>query len=75
MSETNTPDVIPAYGEAGPEAESMDKAADGKPGNDAANASEKVLPEDVSVESAGTTEVDIPNRIAETANRAAQSPD
>ena len=75
MSETNTPDVVPAYGEAGPEAESMDKAADGKPGNDAANASEKVLPDDVAVESTGTTEVNIPDRIAETANRAAQSPD
>lgn len=75
MSETNTPDVIPAYGEAGPEAESMDKAADSKPGNDAANASEKVLPDDVAVESHGTTETDIPARIAETADRAATSPD
>ena len=75
MSETNTPDVVPAYGEAGPEAESMDKAADGKPGNDAANTSEKVLPDDVLVESTGTTEVNIPARIAETADRAAQSPD
>ena len=75
MSETNSPDVVPAYGEGGAEAESMSKAAEGKPGNDAANAAEKVLPDDVAVESAGTTKVDIPGRIAETANRAAQSPD
>lgn len=75
MSDTNTPDVVPAYGEAGPEAESMDRAAAGKPGNDAANASEKVLPDDVAVESHGTTETDIPARIAETADRTAPSQD
>ena len=78
MSGSNTPEVIPAYGEAGPEAESMNKAANkaadraGNTGTDAANASDKVLPDDVAVEGHGTTEVDIPGRIAETAGRAGQ---
>ena len=74
MSGSNTPEVIPAYGEAGPEAESMNKAVDraGNTGTDAANASDKVLPDDVAVEGHGTTEVDIPGRIAETAGRAGQ---
>ena len=74
MSGSNTPEVIPAYGETGPEAESMDKAADqaANTGTEAANASEKVLPDDVAVESHGTTEVDIPGRIAETAERVGQ---
>lgn len=68
-----TPDVIPAYGEAGPEAESMDRAAEGAPADEAANASEKVLPPDAPVERHGTTETDVAGRISETANRAAQT--
>lgn len=73
MSETNTPDVIPAYGEAGPEAESMNNAADNPAASsEAVNASEKVLPDDLAIESHGTTETDIPARIAETADRASQ---
>ena len=72
MSGSGTPEVIPAYGEAGPEAESMDKAADraGTTSTDAVNASEKVLPDEGFAENQGTTEVDIPARIAETAERA-----
>ncbi len=74
---SDKPDVIPAYGEVGPEAESMERAADRDPAaGDAVNASEKVLPADAPVESHGTTETDIPGRIAETAERtAAQTPD
>lgn len=80
MSDTtdSKSDVIPGYGEAGPEAESMKRAAEGiKPSaNDAVNSSEKVVPTDLPVENHGTTETDIPGRIAETAQRkAAQVPD
>lgn len=76
MSGHKTPDVIPAYGEAGPEAEAMDKAADGdRSGTDAANAAERSLPPDAPVQNHGTTEVDITSRINETADRASQQPD
>ncbi len=79
MSDTtdSKSDIIPAYGEAGPEAESMERAAEGiKPAaNDAVNLSEKAVPTNVPVESHGTTETDIPSRIAEAAQRkAAQMP-
>ncbi len=79
MSDTtdSKSDVIPAYSEAGPEAESMERAAEGiRPAaDDAVNSSEKAVPTDVPVENHGTTETDIPSRIAETARRkAAQMP-
>ncbi len=70
--------VIPAYGEAGPEAKSMERAAEGAApaADDAVNSSEKAVPADTPVESHGTTETDIAGRIAEAAQRkAAQRPD
>lgn len=72
------PEVIPAYGEAGPEAESMERAADqaDPAGGDAVNASEKALPKDAHIQNHGSTETDIAGRINETAERtSAQTPD
>lgn len=64
-----TPDVIPAYGEGDEEAASMNKAAAGakaaEPG-----AADRALPPDAPVQNHGTTEVDITDRINETADRA-----
>ncbi len=80
MSDTtdSKSDVIPAYGEAGPEAESMERAAKGTApaADDAVDSSEKAVPTDEPVQNHGTTETDIPSRIAETAQcKAAQTPD
>ena len=64
---------VPAYGEDGPEAEAMHRAAaQPQPADPAASA--KVPPIDAPVQAHGTTETDVAANLAERAARLEQNP-